>query len=317
MTYVDPQVQSFLDSMTASTDEQPTVQPSIDEQRAAFSTLWQSLAPPVTEVASRREVSVPGPRGDVRCLVYAPRTSDDPLPVLVFYHGGGCCTLSPEDFEATSTALAKDADCLVVVPAFRQAPEHPFPAPLEDAYAVYRWLGENAAQLGGDPSNIAVCGDSGGGYLAAAACLEAKRDQVPQPVIQILIYPMIDMAGKSPSRVSRDYFVNDAALTGVIALHCGDAVLDPRASPIRAADHSGLAPSLVITTSLDPLEDEGRAYAEKLRAAGVRVSHFSYEGMVHGFFSFGGVIDEGNRAVQHVAGALRDAFRSSRGNGGR
>ena len=317
MTYVDPQVQSFLDSMAASTDEPPTVQPSIEEQRAAFSALWQSLAPPVTEVLSRREIAVPGPRGDIRCLVYAPRPSDDPLPVLVFYHGGGCCTLSPEDFEATSTALAKDADCVVVVPAFRQAPEHPFPAPLEDAYAVYRWLRENAAQLGGDGRNIAVCGDSGGGYLAAAVCLEAKRDQVPQPVIQVLIYPMIDMAGKSPSRVSRDYFVNDAALAGVIALHCGDAVLDPRASPIRAADHSGLAPSLVITTSLDPLEDEGRAYAEKLRAAGVRVSHFSYEGMVHGFFSFGGVIDEGNRAVQHVAGALRDAFRSSGDNGGR
>lgn len=312
MTYIDPQVQSFLDSMAAGADEAPTVQPSIEEQRAGFSALWRSLSPPAAKVASTREIAVPGPRGDVRCVVYTPRESDDPLPVLVFYHGGGCCTLSPEDFEATSTALAKDADCIVVVPAFRQAPEHPFPAPLEDAYAAYRWLRENAAQLGGDTHTIAVCGDSGGGYLAAAVCLEAKRDAIPQPLTQVLIYPMIDMAGKSPSRVSRDYFVNDAALAGVITLHCGDAVLDPRASPIRADDHSDLAPALIITTSLDPLEDEGRAYAEKLRAAGVRVSHFSYEGMVHGFFSFGGIIDEGNRAVQHVAGVLRHAFRTSR-----
>ncbi|MEO0998208.1 MAG: alpha/beta hydrolase [Pseudomonadota bacterium] len=309
MTYIDSQVQNFLDQMAAGGGDATEAEPTMAEQRAAFSALWRSLSPPAAEIAAREELSVPGEAGDIPCLLYRPRQTDEPLPVLVFYHGGGCCTLSPEDFEATSTALARDGDCLVVVPRFRQAPENPFPAPLEDSYAAYRWCLQHAAEFGGDPGRIAIGGDSGGGYLAAAVCLEAKRDAVAQPLLQVLIYPMIDMAGKAPSRVARDYFVNDAALTGVIALHCGDQVLDPRASPIRASSHEGLAPAFVITTTLDPLEDEGRAYVEKLRADGVQAAHFSYEGMVHGFFSFGGAIDQGNAAVQHVAGVLRDAFR--------
>lgn len=305
MTYVDPQVQAFLAQMAGGGPPPAT----LAEQRAGFSALWRQLGPDPVTVHSTERLAVPGPRGTIECLVYRPRASAEPLPVLLFLHGGGCVTLSPEDFASTSTVLAVDADCIVVVPRFRQAPEHPFPAPLEDCDAVLAWLQANAPRLAGDPARIAIAGDSAGGYLAAAACLEARERGRAQPIAQVLVYPMTDMASKSPSRVALDYWVNDERLAGVIALHVGDRVLDPRASPLRAASLAGLAPALVLTTSLDPLRDEGRAYAERLRAAGVPVSYFCYEGMVHGFFSFGRVIEEGNRAVQHVAGHLRHAFR--------
>lgn len=309
MSYVDPQVAAFLARMTPSVDAPPPPS-TLEETRAAFSRLWRELGPDPVPVHAVRRIEIPGPRGPVECLVYVPRDAVDALPLTVFFHGGGCVTLSPEDFAATSTALALEADCIVVVPRFRQAPEHPFPAPLEDCYAVLAWLQLHAATLGADPARIAVAGDSGGGYLAAAVCLEARRLGTAQPLCQVLLYPMTDMASKSPSRVSLDYWVNDERLAGVIALHVGEHALDPRASPLRAPDLAGLAPALVLTTSLDPLRDEGRAYAERLRIAGVPVSYFCYEGMVHGFFSFGRVIEEGNRAVVHVAGWLRHAFRA-------
>lgn len=309
MSYVDPQVARFLEQMAAPGTAPPPA--SLAEQRAAFSRLWRELGPDPVPVHATRRIEVPGPRGPIECLAYVPRAAEAALPVAAFFHGGGCVTLAPEDFEPTSTALAVDADCIVVVPRFRQAPEHPFPAPLEDCDAVLAWLQQHSGTLGGDSRRVAVIGDSGGGYLAAAACLEARRLGRAQPTCQVLIYPMTDMASKSPSRVSLDYWVNDERLAGVIQLHVGGNVLDPRASPLRAPDLAGLAPALVITTSLDPLRDEGRAYAERLRLAGVPVSYFCYEGMVHGFFSFGRVIEEGDRAVQHVAGYLRHAFRSA------
>jgi acetyl esterase len=304
--YIDPQVQKFLDDMAAASSGPPPA--SLDEQRAGFSALWRSLAPPTLGVYGiTTDVATTGPR-PVECLIYTPRASDDVLPVLVFYHGGGCVTLSPEDFDATNRMLALHADCIVVVPRYHRAPENPFPGPLEDCFAVYKWVLENASSWGGDATRVAISGDSAGGYLAAAVAQEAKRMGAAQPKCQALIYPMLDMASAAPSRYDRAYWLSDAGLKGVIALHCGDAVLNPRASPLREEDLTGLAPALIITSDLDPLEDEGAAYAHRLRAAGVSVSYFCYQGMVHGFFSFGGKIDEGNRAVAHVASYIRHAF---------
>ena len=300
--FVHPQVQSFLDGIPAADGVV-----SIDEQRRGFSELWRALAPPPATGVSRRDILFPGPAGDIPALVYQPEGASVDLPILLFLHGGGCVTLSPADFDATSTWLAREGNCAVVVPAFRQAPENPFPAPLEDCVAVYSALCKGAGTVG-DPSRIAVAGDSGGGYLAAALCLDARAAGLPQPLAQILIYPMLDMASKSPSRVSRDYLLNDASLAGVIALHAGTDLLNPRVSPLRASDLRGLARAHVITTTLDPLEDEGRAWVERLRLAGVDASWFSYEGMVHGFFSFGGIIDAGMDVVQHVAAMLRTTW---------
>ncbi|MCB1845747.1 MAG: alpha/beta hydrolase [Halioglobus sp.] len=302
--YIHPQVRHFLDGIPDADSAPP-----IEEQRVAFSALWQSLAAPQAPGVSCTAFNFSGEAGDIPALVYVPEGRDEKLPVLLFLHGGGCCTLRPEDFHATSTWLAQSGECVVVVPAFRQAPENPFPAPLDDCVAVYRQLCEGGQIAAADATRIAVAGDSGGGYLAAALCLDAREQGLSQPLAQILLYPMLDMASKSPSRVSRDYFLDDAGLAGVIAMHAGSDLLNPRVSPLRAANLAGLARAYVIATSLDPLEDEARAYVEHLRAAGVDASWHRYEGMVHGFFSFGGIIDEGNDAVEHVAAMLRSTWR--------
>lgn len=301
MTFVDPQAQSFLDMLAAS----PPPSPDLEEQRAGFSDLWRSMAP-----AAPRSVTVEVQRVDnaghaVECLVYRPADAGPELPVVIFYHGGGGIMLSPEDFDATSRMLADKVGALVVVPRYRRAPEYPFPQPLEDCISVHRWLSTHAAEWGGNCSAIAVVGDSAGGYLAAAVAQEAKRSGTPMPRCQVLIYPMLDMAGAAPSRFDRAAFVTHDGLVGTIALHFGDNVLDPRASPLREPDVGGLPPAMIVTVDTDPLIDEGRAYAHRLRAAGVPVSYFCYEGQVHGFFSFGGFMSEGNRCVAHVASWLR------------
>ncbi len=305
--YIHPQVESFLAGIPNADSTPP-----IEEQRLAFSELWQSLAAPPPSGVSRTDVVFAGDGGDIPALVYTPAEATTDLPILLFLHGGGCCTLRPEDFDSTSAWLALEGDCAVVVPAFRQAPENPFPAPLDDCVAVYRQLLENGV-AGGDSNRIAVAGDSGGGYLAAALCLDARELELPQPLAQILLYPMLDMASKSPSRISRDYFLNDEGLAGVIAMHAGDDLLNPRVSPLRAQSLHGLAKAYVLATSLDPLEDEARAYVQRLRAAGVDASWHLYEGVIHGFFSFGGIIDEGNDAVQHVAAMLRATWHRAQG----
>ncbi|CAK0750915.1 hypothetical protein CCP2SC5_1730002 [Azospirillaceae bacterium] len=214
----------------------------LEQVRAGFSKLWQRLGAPPRPMHEEREIIIPGPRGPIRCRLYVPRLSTEPLPILIFYHGGGCILMSPEDYASTNSALAADADCLVLAPDYRLAPENPFPAPLEDAYAALAWTQENAAAINGDSRRIAVAGDSGGGYLTAAVALEAKRLGTPQPCCQVLIYPMIDAAAKTPSRITESLFLSDPVIEWTNRLHFGDHVLDPRASPIRASDHSGLAP---------------------------------------------------------------------------
>ncbi len=269
--------------------------------------MWQQVNPPVREAVTISEIQVPGPAGDIRAKVYTP-AGEGPFPVLAYFHGGGCCLMAPEDYDGTSTALAEDVGCIVVAPAYRRAPENPFPAPLEDCFATYRWLRNNAGEIGGDASRVSIAGDSGGGYLASAVAQEAKREGAVQPVLQVLIYPMTDMGGLPPSRIEETMFLDDRTLQWVIGMHVGENRLDPRASPILEPDVSGLAPAIVIAAQIDPLRDEGKAYASKLRNAGVPVQYHLYEGVVHGFFSMGGFCDQGNAAVAQVTDALRNAF---------
>jgi acetyl esterase len=304
--YLDPKLREFLDQLAAAKSPHP-VDMGLAAARDGFSQLWQAVNPPVRDLERIDMITIPGPRGDIEALVYVPRPSREPLPVLAYFHGGGCCLLSPEDYQGTSTALAAEAGCITIVPRYRLAPENPFPAPLEDCYATLEWLQRHAGEIGGDPARVAVAGDSGGGYLAAAVALEAKRLGTPQPALQVLIYPMTDMAGQPPSRVEIDTFLDDRTLQWVIGMHAGDRRLDPRASPIHAADHEGLAPALVIAADVDPLRDEGRAYASKLRKAGVPTQYQLYDGVVHGFFNFG-FLDAADLALQQISGALRRAF---------
>lgn len=306
--YVDPHAKLFLDSLA----EGPSPPADLAAQRAAFSTLWRSMAATPPSGAMMTKESVPTEGHSIECLVYRPNDAEEGLPVLIFYHGGGGIMLSPEDFDATSQMLAAQAHCLVIVPRYRQAPENPFPAPIDDCLAVYQWLTRHAGTWGGDAGRIVVSGDSAGGYLAAAVCQDAKRNGLPMPLAQLLLYPMLDMASMAPSRFDRAAFTSHDALVGTVKLHFGDHLLDPRASPLREPDLAGLPPAMIVAVDTDPLFDEARAYAHRLRGAGVATSFFVYEGQVHGFFSFGGRMPEGNRCVTHVAGWVRDAFADGR-----
>jgi acetyl esterase len=304
--YIDPQIKSFIDELVAANMPHP-VELGLQATRDGFSQLWRQVNPPTREAVGISEISVPGLAGDIRTKVYTP-AGEGPFPVLAFFHGGGCCMMSPEDYEGSSTALAEDAGCIVVVPDYRKAPENPFPAPLDDCFAAYAWLRGNAQQFGGDPARVAIAGDSGGGYLAAAVAQDAKRKGADQPALQVLIYPMTDMGGLPPSRIEETMFLDDRTLQWVIGMHVGDSRLDPRASPILEPDVSGLAPAVVVAAQIDPLRDEGKAYASKLRKAGVPVQYHLYEGVVHGFFNMGAFCDQGNVAVAQVADALKAAF---------
>jgi len=304
--YIDPQIKKFIDDLSAYDMPHP-VDLGLEATRDGFSELWQQINPPARELGKIEDIQIPGPAGDIRAMVYTPQ-GDGPFPVLAYFHGGGCCMMAPEDYNGASTVLAEDAGCIVVVPAYRRAPENPFPAPLEDCFATYAWLRANAGSINGDPSRVAIAGDSGGGYLAAAVAQEAKREGAPQPDLQLLIYPMTDMGGLPTSRVEETMFLDDRTLQWVIDMHVGDNRLDPRASPILEPDVSGLAPAVVIAAQIDPLRDEGKAYASKLRNACVPVQYHLYEGVVHGFFNMGGFCDQGNVAVAQAVDALRGAF---------
>jgi acetyl esterase len=165
------------------------------------------------------------------------------LPVLLYFHGGGLLMLSAEDFQPACTALAAAADCIVVNVDYRLVPEHPFPQPLDDAFAVCQWCLSHAADLGGNPTRIAVGGDSAGGYLATALCLDARTHGLPQPVLQLFIYPDVDATNRSESMVTIDAFVGLDQIIELHAAQCGDQLLDPRASPIHTVDHRGLPPA--------------------------------------------------------------------------
>jgi acetyl esterase len=303
---LDPQIQAVLDAMAAQ--PQPAVPPSLDEVRAGAAAGHRALCPPPVEMAGIETIAVPGPNGDVTCLVNTPRDSDAPLPVLVYFHGGGLMLFEAEDFQPVCTALAAAAGCIVVNVDYRRTTEHPFPQPLDDAFAVYQWCLAHADEIGGDPTRIAVGGDSAGGYLAAAVCLDAKRLGAPQPIHQMLVYPDIDMANRSESMMTIDAFIGVGQITELHVAHCGDDLTNPRASPIHADDHTGLAPAFILLADHDPFYDQGRAYAAVLRAAGVPMTSSCYEGTIHAFFTMGGAVDIANVAVAEAASNLANAF---------
>lgn len=306
MATLDPQIQAVLDQMASQ--PQPDEPPSLDEIRAGARAGHVALSPPAVAMAEVRDLRVPGPDGDVPCLVNVPRATDEALPVLVYYHGGGLVLLDAEAFNPTCTQIAEAADCIVVNVDYRLAPENPFPAPIDDAFAVYRWLVDHAAEIGGDAGRIAVAGDSAGAYLAATVCLDARDAGLAQPIRQVLVYPAIDNADRSESMITVDAFVNEAMIAGFTEMHVGDNVLDPRASPLRAADHSGLARALVLAAEHDPVRDQGRAYAAILRRSGVEVDYRLYEGTIHAFLTWGAAVDRANDAVAEVGAYLKAAF---------
>ncbi len=310
---LDPQVRSVLDKIAEMGG--PSINElSVEEVRRSSSALaaLQGAGPQVAIVEDR---ALPGPGGDIRIRIYTPE-GRAPFPVLIYFHGGGWVIGDIESSDPLCRNLANAAGCIVVSVDYRLAPEHPFPAAADDAFQAVLWIAAHASSFGGDASRIAVCGDSAGGNLAAVVSLMARDRGKPALKFQLLIYPVVDAAGDTPSyRENADgYFLTRDAMKWFWNHYApGEADRShPYASPLRAGSFAGLPPALVITAEFDPLRDEGERYAGRMRDAGVSVQLLRYDGMIHGFFTMGAAIDQAQSAMRQAAAALRAAFSSGR-----
>jgi acetyl esterase len=262
-------------------------------------------------VARVENRAIPGPGPDVLVRIYTPEGRGR-FPVLVWFHGGGWVVGDLETADGTARRLTAQAGCVVVSVDYRLAPEARFPAAAEDCYAVTQWVAANAAGIDADPGRIAVGGDSSGGNLAAVVSLMARDRGVSPPVFQLLVYPVIarDFDTGSYRQNGEGYGITSDSMKWYWDLYLTDDAdaSNPYAAPLLAKDLSGLPPALVITAEFDPLRDEGEAYAQRLREAGVTVTYSRYDGMIHGFFGMPAFIDRGRIAVGEASAALKAAF---------
>ncbi|MFC7137243.1 alpha/beta hydrolase [Halobaculum litoreum] len=257
-------------------------------------------------VASTLDLGIEGPDGDDLPLrVYRP--AETPAPTLVFFHGGGWCLGTLDSADDLARRLCRRVGAVVVSVDYRLAPEHPFPAPVDDAVRALEWTREHGATLGGN-GVVGVAGSSAGGTLAAAAALATPDDTVP--AVQTLLYPITDRAFVTDSYEAN---ADGPLLTRADMRHFWRTYLrsdvdaaNPYAAPLRAADLSHTAPAVVVTGECDPLRDDGAAYAARLADAGVAVDHLDYDGMCHGFLSFADDVAAADAAFDDLAAATRD-----------
>ncbi|MEU1146032.1 alpha/beta hydrolase [Streptomyces sp. NPDC005863] len=277
--------------------------------------------PAVGSVADR---TVPGPPGapeiPVRVYLPDPRRRPGPRPTVVFFHGGGYTLCGLDSHDATARRLTARSGAAVVSVAYRLAPEHRFPAAVDDAYAALCWAADRSAALGGDPGALVTAGDSSGGGLAAAVALRARDAGGPALALQVLIYPLLDAAQNTASyrENAHGYFLTAAHLRWFWRQYLGPdgGGTHPLASPLRAADLTGLPPAHLVTAGCDPLRDEGLAYAERLRAAGVHVALAHHPGMFHGFLGFPELLPDAGSALADVAEAIGSTATRRKNSGG-
>lgn len=244
----------------------------------------------------------------VRVRLYVP-DARGPLPMLVYLHGGGWVVGSIDTHDHFCRRIAADTGAIVASVDYPLAPEHPYPSGLRAATAAFRALRALAPSLGADPARVAVGGDSAGGNIAAALCLSLRDEGQPQPALQVLIYPGLDLRCLSASFASlgRGYILTQSSIRWYIRLY-GAREEDPRASVLLEPDLSGLAPAFIVTAGFDPLRDDGELYAKRLLDAGVRAAHRGYGSLIHGFINMDGAIGEADRALEDITLQLRDSW---------
>ena len=314
MSGVHPEVEALIAAAKAA-GSLPFEAMTPLEARAAYAARRESLQLPAEDVSERRDFAVAGPAGGIRLRLYRPRGTpgDAILPCLVYMHGGGWIFGDLESHDALCCRLANEASCCVIAIDYRLAPEHPFPAAIEDCAAAYAAIAADAAALRIDPSRIAVGGDSAGGNLAAVLALMGRDGAVPPAIYQVLLYPVVEL-----DQDLDDYGSNTAGMviTGATMVyfrnhytpHPADR-LDWRASPPHAKSLAGLPPALVLVCGHDPLAREGRAYAERLEREGVRVTLLHLSDQTHGMITMTKAIRTATGIQDFVAASLRDAFR--------
>ncbi len=307
---LDPRAQRFLDMARASGTRE--ARPPIAERRAALAKLmgfWRAdrMAGP------GQDGTLPGPGGDRPYRLYAP--SDAPAsgaPGFLFFHGGGLVAGGLDTHEGVCRALAEETGCRLVAVGYRLAPEHPFPAALEDAAAAADWLLAQAAELGIDPSRLVIGGDSAGATLAVATVVRLREAGRAPFALQCLICPVLDSGGPSASReaFAQGYLIDRVTLAADLADYLPDGIdpADPRVSPLRAQSLAGLPPALIHTAEFDPLRDEGEAFAGRLAREGVAVRHTRHAGMVHNFHALGAILPQGRAVLRQIGEEVRAAL---------
>jgi acetyl esterase len=281
------------------------------EARDAFDRQVRLVDPSPPSVAHVEQCFCDGPTRRVPLRVYRP-SSPQELPVLVYLHGGGYVIGSLDSHDGVCRRLAVGAQCIVVAVDYCRAPEHPFPASVDEAVAAFEWALEHASTFGGDPGRVAIGGDSAGGGLAAVVCHQQRDAGRPQPAAQLLIYPATDQTRSMPSHrlFSSGYYLDAPLKDWFVSHHLGGAEheRDPRASPLFAERFDGLPPALLVIAGFDPLRDEDEAYADKLRAAGISVDQVAAPSLIHGFVNMA-MVDAAARATERFVRAAHDVLR--------
>ena len=266
--------------------------------------------PEPPELLSAEPLAIPAPHGRIPARIYTPkklRKADGLAPGLVFFHGGGWVIGNLETHDVVCRKLAHEGEMIVMSVDYRIAPEHRFPAAVEDAVTATKWVAANAKGLGIDASRLVVGGDSAGGNLAAVVSLHA-RENGPKLAGQLLVYPATDFSRKHPSHSEPEtsILLTHTVVTWFMNNYLGDAdINDWRASPARARTLAGLPPAYVLTAGADPLRDEGDEYAARLKEAGVAVTYRHFPGQFHGFFTMGKLLNQANIAVGEIATWLK------------
>ena len=311
---LDPQVRAVID-LVIKAGRPAYNQLSPKEARQLFRETRPASTPTPPTIGLVRDLAADGPVGPIPLRLYRPAevAATTALPVLVYFHGGGWVIGDLDTHDVLCRQLTAEAGVSVVSVDYRLAPEHKFPAAVEDAWAATRWIVAHASELGVDAGRLAVGGDSAGGNLAAVVALLARDLGGPAIALQALLYPVTDVSTETQSYrdFSEGFLLTRETMRWFFDQYLnGEAdAADWRVSPLRARSLAGLPPALIVTAGFDPLRDEGDAYAVALRTAGVRVDSICYGGMIHGFAPMGRLIDTGNRAVSHIAGSLRQALR--------
>jgi acetyl esterase len=287
----------------------PGYYPPLPELRQQLRVMVSLMDEPAPALARIEDISIPGPAGNIPARVYSSSAAKTSQPAVVYFHGGGWVQGDLETHHGLCARLAKHAGVLVVAVDYRLAPEHKFPAAVDDCVAAYRWTRAKGRDVGADTARVAVAGDSAGGNLSAAVSQLAAAESSPVPTCQVLIYPAVDFSLDTASHrelVEGHVIPRERVLWYMEQYLRSDADKnDLRASPLRAASLKGQPPAMIVTAGFDPLRDEGRAYADRLREAGVDVVYREYPGQIHAFVSLTKAIPQGMVATLEIADYLR------------
>jgi acetyl esterase len=301
---LDPQIQPLVDAINLAAADAPP-NPTLDDRRQAYLAL-STVAGPGPQLDHVEDSVVPGPAGDIPVRIYR---NEGAHGIFVYYHGGGFTIGDLDTHDEVCRQLAKQSNSTVMAVRYRLAPEAPFPAAVEDAWAALQWADSHRSELGGSAnSKIVVGGDSAGGNLSEVVALMA-RDARLDLAAPLRVYPGTknDDASPSMSENADGYILDKETVDWFMVQYDADPS-DWRASPARADSHEGLAPTLVVTAQYDPLRDQGAEYAKTLEAVGVSVTYTNYDGMVHIFFQLGPLADAAARCVTQVSDFAREAL---------